>query len=183
MKRNFLFLILTILLCAISSNAQKREPKTVRDFFKLIPSEYFNIVCCDGNADEFIKKHVTVEDAANGYMKGADLDNDPKYGGFEMALFKHPQGRHIVGLYSYSLRWYDFYFLEYRNGKLVNISTSVPRYSTKNYYEFPRRGKTIAVYRKKYDSPGEDIGVDNSVEKGKKLYDLVWQNGKFSIRK
>jgi hypothetical protein len=163
--------------------AQSKAQVTVRDFFKLIPPEYFNIVCCDGDVEEFLEKHATVEDAANGYLAGQDLDNDPKYGGFEMALFKRPDGRHIIGLYSYAMRWYDFYFLEYRNGRLVNISTTIPGYSQKHYYQFPRKGTTIGVYQKKYDDPGAPIGVDNSVTRGRKLYDLVWQNGKFIIKK
>ena len=177
---------LIVISCgAFSSIAlgQNSNESDLRRVFKAIPSQYFNIHCCDGNADEFIRKYVTVEDPANGFMKGADTEEDPKYGSFEMALFRRPDGSYVVGFHSESLRWSDHYFFEYRNGSLKNVSKTIPQYSLQNVYELPQKGTTIRVYRKKYDHPGEPLGVDNSVKKGRKLYDLVWSNGKFVIRK
>src|SRR5688572_17226768 len=89
----------------ISASGQGSTESELRRIFKAIPSKYFNIHCCDGNADEFIKKYVTVEDSVNGYMKGADTEEDPKYGSFEMALFKRADGTYLVGFHSESLRW------------------------------------------------------------------------------
>ena len=165
-----------------SAVAQKTNETVLRRIFKAIPSDYFSIACCDGNADEFIKKYVKVEDDANGYMEGADDQEDPQYGSFQIALFQRPDGSYIVGLHSEAERWSDYYFLDYRNGKLRNISKTIPQYSLENVYELPRKGKTIHVYRKKFDHPGRSLGADNGVKKGKLLYDLVWQNGKFVVK-
>ena len=165
-----------------SVSGQRRDETILRKIFKSIPSDYFSIACCDGNADEFIKKYVTVEDEANGYMKGGDSEEDPQNSSFEMALFPRADGSYIVGLHSEAERWSDYYFLDYRNGKLRNISKTIPLYSMENVYELPRRGKTIHVYRKKYDHPGRPLGADNSVTKGRFLYDLIWQNGKFVVK-
>ncbi len=175
--------VLMIVCFAASSSGQSKSDNTLRNIFKLIPSDYFSIYCCDEKPDGFIKKYVTVEDAANGYMAGADTEEDPQYSSFQMKLFKRSEDLYVVGFHSESLKWSDYYFLDYSNGKLKNISKTIPQYSMANIYEFPRIGTTIKVYRKKYDSPGQPLGVDNSVSKGRKLYDLVWENEKFVIRR
>jgi hypothetical protein len=178
----FIIFLLTISLAV--SFGQNKAPKTVRDYFKLVPSEYFNVHCCDGNKDAFIKKYVDVLDTQNGFMKGADLEEDPRYSGFVLKVFPSGAGgKTILGLYSSSIRWQDYYFLEYKNGKLLNISKTIPSYSTDNIYEFPRAGSIVKVYKKKYSSPTKEINVDETVERGKYLYSLVWQNGKFTVKK
>jgi hypothetical protein len=176
--------ILLFLALALTSSvsAQKSGSSVLRKIFKAIPSDYFSIACCDGNADEFIKKYVTIEDNTNGYMAGADTQEDPQYSSFELALFPRPDGSYLVGFHSEAQRWSDYYFLDYRSGKLRNISKMIPLYSLENVYELPRQGKTIHVYRKKYDHAGRPLGADNSVKKGKALYDLVWENGKFVVK-
>ena len=174
--------LLLLFGCFMSSaSAQKRDDSILKRVFKAIPSDYFAIYCCDGNADEFLKKHVKIEDDANGYMEGAD-DDDPQYASFEMTLFPRPDGSYLVGLHSEAERWSDYYFLDYRNGKLRNVSKTIPQYSLENIYELPRKGKTIHVYRKKYDHPGRPLGADNGVKRGKALYDLEWQDGKFVVK-
>ena len=42
------------------------------------------------------------------------------------------------------------------------------------YYQLPRQGTTLEVFEK-----------DETVEyaKGRKLYDLIWSGGKFSVKK
>ena len=186
MKKKFSQFLALGFLTAISltfSNGQTKPPKTVRDYFKLIPSEYFSISCCEENKDEFIKKYVAVEDNQNGFMEGADTEEDPKYQGFVLKILPPQNGKTVLGLYSHSINWQDYYFLEYKNGKLWNISKTIPSYSLDNIYEFPRSGSIIKVYKKKYDSPTKEINAENSVERGKYLYSLIWQNGKFTVRK
>lgn len=173
-----------LLFCgATFSFGQNRAPKTVRDFFDLIPSEYFSISCCDENKDEYVKKYVSVRDTANGFMEGADTEEDPQYRGFKLKVFSSAKGKTILGLYSHSIRWEDYYFLEYKNGKLVNISKTIPSYSTDNIYEYPRTGSIIKVYKKKYSSPEKLINADETVSRGKYLYSLIWQNGIFAVKK
>ena len=165
------------------STAQSTSPKTVRDFFDLIPSAYFSIYCCDGNKKAYVEKYVTVIDIQNGFMEGSDTEEDPKYQGFVLKVFPARNGKTVVGLFSESLHWWDYYFLEYKNGKLVNISKTIPRYSRDNYYEFPRAGAAIKVYKKKYSSPTKEINADETVDRGKYLYSLIWKDGKFSVTK
>jgi hypothetical protein len=175
-----------VFLLAISltfSFGQTKAPKTVRYYFKQIPSDYFSVFCCDENKDEFIKKYVTVEDNRNGFMQGADTEEDPKYQGFVLIVFPSENGKTVLGLYSHSIKWQDYYFLEHKNGKLLNISKTIPSYSQDNIYEFPRNGSIIKVYKKKYSSPTKEINVDEGVERGRFLYNLVWQKGKFIVRK
>jgi len=51
----------------------------------------------------------------------------------------------------------------------------IPNYNPqKNIYEPRRKGTTVKVFQK--DENGSDFN------KGKKLYDLIWKNGKFTIR-
>jgi hypothetical protein len=68
-------------------------------------------------------------------------------------------------------------FLEYANEKWKDIGAEViPQYSKNKTFELPRFGTTVGVY----ELNGIDEGING---RGKKLYDLVWQNGKFSIKK
>ncbi|MEP7039578.1 MAG: hypothetical protein ABI891_14690 [Acidobacteriota bacterium] len=183
-KYLWMLAILTVCCCVCSATAfaQKSARKTVRDLFKLVPADYFRIYCCEGNVDAFVKKYVSIEDNANGYMEGDDLGEDPKYAGFALKVFPSAT-KTFVGLYSHSLHWEDYYFLELRGKKLVNVSLKIPQYSLDNIYEFPRQGMTIKVYKKKYKFPDKSIGVDGGVERGKFLYNLIWQNGSFVVGK
>jgi hypothetical protein len=96
---------------------------------------------------------------------------------FTMALFKRPTGTYIIGLNKVFEGGEETRFLEYANGNWKDIGAQViPEYSKKKTYELPRQGTTVGVYELK----GVDEGIN---ERGKKLYDLVWQNGKFNIKK
>ncbi len=44
----------------------------------------------------------------------------------------------------------NYYFLDYENGKLMDISAQkVPQFCKKNMYELPRKGTTVKVFAKK----------------------------------
>lgn len=183
MRRNIKLLIcVAIMSLPVIAVAQPSKPPVLRKIFGAIPSEYFSIACCEGNADAFIKKYVTVDESA-GYMEGADTEEDPQYSGFQMAVFRRTDGSYLVAFHSEAQRWSDFYFLDYRNGKIKNVSATIPQYSQKNFYEYSRKTKAIGVFQKKYDNPREPLGADNTVSKGRKLYNLIWENGKFVVRK
>ena len=47
-----------------------------------------------------------------------------------------------------------------------------------NVYELLRNGTTISVYERKNFNAEDNLG-----ESGNKIYDLVWKNGKFQIKK
>ena len=184
--RKISFLILAIALFGISAPAQTRQPKTVRDFFSLLPQRYFRLEGClpktDRNCEkarrEYLKTFLEVEDTANGYWKSGC---DGAQTCLEMALFKRPDGTYIVGLATFAEMMNDYYFLEYRNGTWFDVSArAVPQFSRKNMYEFPRHGTTVEVFAKKILERGRGYEIS---DKGRKLYDLIWSGGRFTIKK
>jgi hypothetical protein len=179
--RNFLAAAIFIAAVAFSASAQAKQPRTVRDFFNLLPQKYFALEGCRRETDkncerarrEYIESYLEVEDTANGYWKSGC---DGGQSCLTMALFRRPDDTYLVALMTEFDSDTDNYFLEYRNGNWTNVSAQVvPNFSDRNIYELPRRGTSIGVYAKDY--------VDEFPQKGKKLYDLVWKNGKFSVKR
>ena len=177
------FVVLLTLTCA-TSNAQSRQPRTVREFFNLLPRKYFTLEGCadrptKSNCDraraEYLKRYLEVEDTANGCMKGGC---DGAQSCFQMALFKRPDGIYIIGLTTSLEMGESSYFLEYVGGAWRDMRARVvPEYGEDKIYEPPRYGTTIRVYENRKVA-GEDYR-----ERGRKLYDLVWKDGRFIIRK
>ncbi len=157
-------------------------PKTVRDFFSLLPDKYFVLEGCEREKDkdcskaraEYLKTFTEVEDIKNGYFKGGC---DGAQSCIEMAIFKRPDGNYLVGLATSGEMINDFYFLDYTGGKWTDVSRDIPEFSKANWYELPRVGTTVKVFAKKVTEEGEDFEIS---EKGKKLYDLVWKDGRFA---
>jgi hypothetical protein len=165
-------LTLSVVVCA-----QNKDPRTVRDYFMALPARYFSLDCCTGkNAKaDYLKKYLKVEDTANGYLSGY---GDAAQEGFAMALFKRPNGTYLIGFYTVGEGGVEdtpwTVFLNYSGGKWTDVSRStIKGYNKFKYiYELPRKGKTVQVFAK--DENGQDW------YKGKKLYDLVWKNGRFA---
>lgn len=171
------------LLNASATHAQTRQPKTVREFFELLPQKYFPLEGCADNPSktncararaEYLKRFLEVEDTANGYMKGGC---DGAQSCFQMALFKRPDGTYVVGLTTFYEAGKDSYFLEYVGGSWRNIGPKVvPGYGADKAYDMPRYGTTVEVYENK-------LTDEEYRERGRKLYDLKWKDGKFTIAK
>lgn len=178
----FICVNLWLILLCFSVNAQTKQPKTVRDFFNLLPAKYFTLEGCnvktDKNCDkarrEYIDTFLETEDTANGFWKSGC---DGAQSCLTMALFKRPDASYIVALKTEFEMGSENYFLEYKGGKWFDISAKViPQFSKNNLYELPRIGTTVEVYKKKT--------VDTDItERGAKLYNLVWKNGKFTVQK
>lgn len=178
--RNFLFSMFLVGAFAVFANAQ--TPRTVREFFNLLPQKYFTLEGCVANPTrancdrarrEYIESYLEIEDTANGYWKSGC---DGGQSCLVMALFKRPNGTYIVALQREFEMGTDNYFLEYRTGKWSDISARViPQFSRSNIYELPQNGTTVAVFAKSKNG--------GKAANGKKLYDLVWKSGKFSIKK
>ena len=179
--RKFIFLAFLLGALAFSANAQTKQPKTVRDFFNLLPQKYFALEGCEPKTDkncnkarrEYVETFLETEDTANGYWKSGC---DGAQSCLTMALFKRADASYIVALKVEFETGTDNYFLEYRNGKWFDIAAQViPEFSKNNIYELPQNGTTIGVFAKR---KGSEFG-----DKGKKLYGLVWKNGKFSVKR
>lgn len=169
-----------------ASTAVQTNPKNVREFFMALPDKYFKLEGCDKAKDtgckkakaEYLKTFTEVEDIQNGYFKGGC---DGGQSCIEMAIFKRPDGSYLVGLMTSSEMMNDFYFLDHANGKWLDVSaTAVPGFSKNNWYELPRVGTTVKVFAKKIIEKGADYEIS---EKGEKLEDLVWKEGKFTKMK
>jgi hypothetical protein len=170
--------------------SQSKEPRNVREFFALLPDEYFTLEGCDRATDkncdraraEYLKTFLEVEDTANGYMKGGC---DGGQSCFTMALFKRPDGRYLVGLSRSFEMGDDYFFLEYEGGRWRDVSAEViPEFSKKNMYELPRKGTTIQVFAKEVIDEGDNYGDKYEItEKGARLYALEWKDGKFTKKK
>jgi hypothetical protein len=175
--------VIAVSLANVAAHAQTKQPKTVRDFFNLLPQKYFDLAGCGGNPTkencdtarvEYLKAFLDTEDTTNGYMSGG---GEAGQGGFEMALFKRPNGTYVIGLTTWDEMNGYSYFLKYAGGKWLDIGAQVvPGYGKDKIYVLPRYGRTVEVYVKKI----VDI---NASDRGRKLYDLVWRDGKFTIEK
>jgi len=186
MKKNLLsvsFVFILIVSAIPVVSAQSKGPKTVRDFFMLLPGKVFSIECCLHRnpriaKEVYLKKYLETEDTPNGYMKGG---GDGAQDGFEMALFKRPDGTYLIGFYTIGEGGVEdvpfAFFLQYKSGRWTDISkTAVPGYDPlTKIYQLPRRETTVEVFQK-----DETAGDFN---RGKELYDLTWKNGKFTIKK
>jgi hypothetical protein len=163
--------------------AAQTGPKTVMDFFALLPEKYFMLEGCDRATDkdckkaraDYLKTFTEVEDIKNGYFKGGC---DGAQSCIEMAIFKRPDGTYLVGVATFAEMMNDFYFLDHADGKWTDVSKeAVPEYSKKNWYELPRIGTTMKVYSKKIVEETPDFEIS---EKGKLIYELAWKDGRFT---
>ena len=185
MKRKLLSLAIALGVATVTAAAQNPQPKTVRDFFMLLPAKYFEVGCCgaDGKTDLktahrlYLDAFLRVEDTANGYLEGGC---DGGQSCISMALFKKPDGTYIVGVHTADTMYEHNYFLEYRGGRWHDVSAKVvPGFSRDKGYALPRYGTTVEVLSTRVI---ERISPTQVVrEPGPKLYDLVWKNGKFTI--
>jgi len=164
---------------------QTQGSKNVRDFFMLLPEKYFVLEGCDRDKDKDCKKaredylkNFGEVDIANGYIKGGC---DGGQACMEMAIFKRPDGTYLVGLATEAEMMNENYFLDYRGGSWSDVSSSVvPEFSKKNMYALPRHGTTVQVFAKKIVEKGDDYEAS---ERGAKLYDLEWKDGKFTKKR
>jgi hypothetical protein len=174
-------LLFSLFVFAFSAAAQTSEPRSVREFFTLLPQKYFTLEGCtprsDKNCDrarrEYIGNFLEIEDNANGFWKSGC---DGAQSCLTLTLFKRPTGNYLVALKIEFESGVDNYFLEYKKGKWSDIgAATIPGFSKNNIYELPRKGTTIEVFAR---DKSDEFGA-----KGKKLYDLVWKNGKFSVKR
>lgn len=158
------------------------EPRTVMDFFERVPEKYFVLEGCDRETDkdckkaraEYLKNLPGVVDIPNGYFKGGC---DGGQSCIEMAIFKRADGTYLIGLATMHEMGSDFHFLDYAGGQWRDASNEVPEFGPKHWYQLPRVGATMAVFERKITEKGDDYEV---TEKGRKLYELVWKEGKFT---
>jgi len=167
--RNLLLTLLAVLLSQSISAAQSAPPKTVLDYYLLLPEKYF-----EANKEQRVKWMLdpgngAVVDIKNGYIYAAgDGAQTPIY----VCLFKRPRGLPLMAVKSHEPDTRDYThldFYEYKNGALVDVKKGVlPVKINENFkYEMPRYGTTIKV----------------SDQHGKRIYNLNWIGRRFVLQK
>lgn len=142
----------------------------VRKLFLALPEKYFYVESDTRDKNKYLERFLEVEDDENGYMEGS---GDGAQNRFKMSLFKHSNGRTIIGLYVFGEDVQEAYFLEYKNKKWRDVGKEVvPQFKKSNIYEFSLSEKKAEVYTY--------MKVNGEYEY-RELYNLVWKNGKFVI--
>ena len=162
------------------------QPRTIRDHFMLLPEKYFVLEGCEREKDKncrqaklsYLKTFTEVEDTANGYLKAGC---DGAQSCIEMTIFKRPDSSYLIAVATEAEMIREQYFLDHTNGNWTDVSADViPNFSRSNFYELPRHGTKVNVFSKKIIEKGQDYEIS---EKGAKLYELEWKDGRFSVGK
>ncbi len=161
--------------------AKVAAPKTVLDYFLLLPARgRFATETPKNQRRAWLREKSSdlkpVVDIKNDYILAP---GDGAQGTIQFALFRY-KGRVLVVMRD------DFEdgtldFLRYENGRWKDVTKQmmpVP-YNVHYDYHVPRWGTTIKV------TAGRDYfeDVKPSPNKGKKVYDLVWDKGKFKVKR
>ena len=162
-----------------SKTAQKPttgKPRTVVDYFMLLPQDYLDIPPSKRGTWLYGENsRGSIVDIKNDYIRMAgDETQWPIY----MALFRY-KGRVLLGVCIVADDWTSFGLLRYENGRWKDVTTAmlpVP-YNETYQYVIPRYGTTIKV------TTGNGVEHPSKYGHGTKVYDLVWTQGKFKVRR
>lgn len=162
-------LLLAVFLFPSISAAQSSPPKTVLDYYLLLPEKYF-----EANKEQRVKWMLepgngAVVDIKNGYIYAA---GDGAQTAIYVCLFKRPHGLPLIAVKSHEPDTRDYThldFYEYKNGALVEVKKGVLPVKVKEdfEYEMPRYGRTIEVRD----------------QHGRKLYNFNWSGRRFVLKK
>ncbi len=161
-------LLLAVFLFQAISAAQSSPPKTVLDYYLLLPEKYF-----EANKEQRVKWMLdpgkgAVVDIKNGYIYAA---GDGAQTAIDVCLFKRPHRLPLIAVKSHDPDTRDYThldFYEYKNGALVEVEKGVlPVKVNENFkYDMPRYGRTIEVRD----------------QRGRKLYSLNWSGQRFVLQ-
>jgi hypothetical protein len=153
-----------------ATSGPTHEPKTVVDFFLLVPDRYmpyYDLAFRQGIARG--ERRGTVIDIPNGYLSWDASDNSEF---FQVAIFRKSNGTHIV---AYSVPYDDqfpgasaFVLLSYDHGRWRDVTKAMlpVRYKKTNTYALPQQGTTIVVRNENGET-----------------YSLDWKDDRFVLRK
>lgn len=154
---------------------QSSEPKTVADFFLLVPERYMVGYDLRFREEMLRGEHRgVVVDIRNGYIS-YDASDNPS--GFEFAIFRKSNGRYLVAYSDGAFydpefgkelgNWPTLFLLSYEGGRWRDVtSASLPvAFDKRLAYVLPRRGRSIEVWD----------------GRGRKLYTLTWRDDRFRL--
>jgi hypothetical protein len=167
--RSLLLTLLAVFLFQSTSDAQLSPPKTVLDYYLLLPEKYF-----EANKEQRVKwmldpRRGAVVDVKNGYIYAP---GDGAQTSIYVCLFRRRQGAPLVAVKSHNSDTQDYThldFYEYKNGALVEVKKGVlPVKVNENLkYDMPRYGRTIEVRDRR----------------GRRIYDLNWSGRRFLLKR
>lgn len=182
-RANLIFRVLCVVTIVIApgfgtATAESSEPKTVTDFFLLVPDRYMDGVYDRQSREEMLRgeRRGMIVDIRNGYIS-YDASDNPS--GFEFAIFRKSNGTYLVAFSSGAFydpefgkevsNWPTLLLLSYEGGRWRNVTrASLPAgFDKKLAYMLPRRGRSIQAWD----------------WRGRKLYTLAWENDRFRIKR
>ena len=162
-------LVLAVFLVQSIGAAQSSPPKTVLDYYLLLPEKYF-----EANREQRVKWMLdpgrgAVVDIKNGYIYAA---GDGAQTSINVCLFERPHSVPLIAVKSHYSDTQDYThldFYEYKNGALVEVKKGVlPVKINENFkYEMQRYGTMIKVRD----------------QHGRKLYSLDWSGRRFVLKR
>ena len=148
-------------------NPTWQEPKTVLDYYLLLPDKYF-----EANEEQRVKwmldpKRGAVVDIKNGYIFAP---GDGAQASVYVCLFKRSAGSPLIAVKTHEPDTDQFTYLdffEYKRGTLVEVKEDVlpVRINKEFKYKMPRYGRSIEVRD----------------QRGRKIYNLTWTGRRFRI--
>lgn len=148
-------------------NPKWQEPKTVLDYYLLLPDKYF-----EANEEQRVKwmldpKRGAVVDIKNGYIFAP---GDGAQASVYVCLFKRSAGPPLIAVKTHEPDTDQFTYLdffEYKRGTLVEVKEDVlpVRINKEFKYKMPRYGRSIEVRD----------------QRGRKIYNLTWTGRRFRI--
>src|SRR5690349_14812825 len=75
--------------------ASTRPPKTVLDYFLLLPDKYFEVTRGRGERLRWLRDTHSTVDVRHGYLS---MNGDGAQAGLELCLFRRPEGSYLVAV-------------------------------------------------------------------------------------
>lgn len=167
--RSLLVTLFAVFLCQSTGAAQSSPPKTVLDYYRLLPENYF-----EANKEQRVTWMLdsgrgAVVDIKNGYIYAP---GDGAQTSIYVCLFKRSHGSPLVVVKSHLSDIQDYTrlnFYEYKHGGLVEVKETVlpVKVNEEFKYTMPRYGKSIEVRN----------------ARGRKIYSLVWSGRRFVLKR
>ena len=167
--RRLLTSSLALFIFYSTCSAQSPTPRTVLDYYLLLPEKYF-----EANRELRVKWMLdpgrgAVVDITNGYIYAP---GDGAQTSLYVCLFQRSRGRAVIGVKSHPSDTHAITFLhfyEYRNGALADVTKTVlpVKINESAIYEMPRYGKSIEVRDARNNT----------------IYSLVWSGRRFVLKR
>ena len=169
LAKSLLVTLLAVSLFQLTGDAQSSPPKTVLDYYLLLPEKYF-----EANKEQRVKwmldaRRGAVVDIKNGYVYAP---GDGAQTGLYVCLFKRPHDFPLVAVKSHPSDTQEYTrldFYEYQHGALVEVTETVLPVTVNEEFKYtmPRYGKSIEVRN----------------QRGRKIYTLIWSGRRFVLKR